>query len=171
MKRLLSSILILLFTGLGWTTFGQDLQETLRFAREAAIVNDDGTFSRIKTSPGNLSMAFTVSADGDAAKVRTNAQETINIVIRVYDTTASPQESIVAFKMKSKPGKNRKAFLGAWGVKSKDVIAFDADIWSDGFIVLTFHDLEPGEYGLWLFKDAMERNTMGAHQMVFFGVD
>ena len=91
--------------------------------------------------------------------------------MRVYDITASPTESIVAFKMNAKKGKNRKAFLGAFGVKSKDIVRFTADVWDENCLVLSFENLEPGEYGLWLIKETIERSMTGEHQMIFFGVD
>lgn len=145
--------------------------QMLRFAREAAAVMEDGTLVPIRTAPASLSMALTLSASGDKANVRIPWQNPIKIVIRVYDTSASPQDSIVAFRMKSKAGKKRTAFLGAFGAKSKDVLTFDADIYDENCLILTFYDLEPGEYGLWLCKERMERNQLGDHQMAFFGVD
>lgn len=168
MKRILLLATSLLLFG---HAFSQEPAKMLRFAREAAVVNEDESMTPIRTEPGNLSMVMTVSVQGEAAKVRVPRNEKTKIVVRVYDITASPQESIVAFRLKARQGKDRKAFLGAFGVKSKDVVRFEADVWDDNCLILTFDNLEPGEYGLWLFKDTMERNQMGEHQMAFFGID
>lgn len=164
MNRLLTVISVLLVS-IG--AFAQVNEP--KFAGEAALLNEDGTLTSLQNSSGSLSITFNVSTDGAASDVRIPHKEQIQIVVKSSNVSESPQSQIVAFKMKPKKGK-RIAAMGAYGVKSKDVVDFKGDIYGESSYILTFENLEPGEYGIW-YGDKIVKNTLGDHPMAFFGVD
>ena len=149
------------------SVFGQ-VQEA-KFSGEAALLNEDGTLTMLQNDFGSLSMSFNVSTNGESSTVKIQARETIQIVVKASNINESPAKMIVAFKMKQKKGK-RIASMGAYGVKSKDIIHFKGDTYGESSYILTFENLEPGEYGIW-YGDKFVKNSLGEHPMAFFCID
>lgn len=146
-------------------------QQEPKFEKDAALLNDDGSITAIPTSVGNFNMAFFVSVNGEASDFRIKQQECIKIIVKVENNSKSPFDIFRCFRMKSKKG-SRKASMGAYGIKSKAFIPFTAEQYGETSFVLTFNNLEPGEYGIWCScEDELEKYTMGDHPMTFFGID
>lgn len=143
--------------------------EEPKFIGEAALLNADGTLTMLENVSGSLAMTFTVSTDGVASQVRFPSSEKIQMIVKASNNSDSPSSVIVAFKMKAKKNK-RTAAMGAYGVKSKDIIPFKADAYGKSSYIITFENLAPGEYGIW-YGDKMVKNALGEHPMAFFGIE
>lgn len=140
-----------------------------KFAGEAALLNEDGTLTMLQNETGNLNMSFTVTADGMSSTTRIPSNDIIQLIVKSSNVNESPASTIVVFKMKPKKNK-RTASLGAYGIKSKDIVKFKGDTYGENSYIITLENLSPGEYGLW-YGDKIEKNTLGEHQMSFFGID
>lgn len=139
-----------------------------KFSGDVAILNEDGTLTLIQNDDARFSATFNVSVDGEAAAVSVPAKTTIQVIVKTDDMNTSPKTLITAFKMKVKKGK-RSASMGAYGIKSKDIVKYTYDTFGESSYILTFTDLEPGEYGIW-YGDVIEKNMLGEHGMAFFSV-
>lgn len=139
-----------------------------KFAGDVAILNEDGTLTLIQNDEAKLGAAFNVSVDGTTASISIPAKPNIQVIVKADDMNTSPKTLITAFKLKVKKGK-RTALMNGY-VKSKDIIKYTYDTYGESSYILTFTDLEPGEYGVW-YGDVMEKNMLGEHEMAFFSVE
>ncbi len=114
---------------------------------------------RIKTGAGVYIAGFAASEqktkvviDGNAASVRMDGSQPVELIVRAKDNKADPMSIVRIFRMKAS-GKNRSAVIsavGSFNVSSNtmEYLPFNASKYGESSYRLTFDKRPTGEYGV-----------------------
>lgn len=127
----------------------QDENQVMPFVKCAAVLNQDGTLTKIVSEKGIWnanSYAFYFNVPGKTSPIQIEKADVINIVLHVADASTISIDKIAFIKLKSS-SKERKYVYSLFSTAS--TIPFTMAPYKDCFVILSLSNLEAGEYLMW----------------------
>ena len=160
------SVLIAVLASAGTIFAQQDIEKTLRYAGDVAILYEDGTFMKLNSMKVKLTITNTMIANVPESQNRTAASEEIKLVANI-PAGVRPQNCLNIIKMNKSGDKLVHQFSRLMGF---GFLEFDVEPYGDNLTLLILRNYEPGEYLLRYYTD-VKNLAMTQQDGILFGLN